>query len=99
MGYRLEWRLLGRGNRLLDAGEIDGDFADRRSARAALKGLLLAFPEWGRVEAEDYWWARRSADADLEIRFALRTPTPALAERAPQVWSDPNVLGRAPLHM
>ena len=71
MGHRLEWRLLGRENRLLDTGEIEGDFVDRRTALVALNGLLFTFPVWGRVEAEDYWWARRSSDADLEMRFSV----------------------------
>ena len=35
-GYRLDWRLVGRDNRLLDSGEIDSGFWDRRSALEAL---------------------------------------------------------------
>jgi hypothetical protein len=83
MGYRLEWRLLGRGNALLDSGETDRAFADRRSALEALRELLLTFPVWGRVEADDYWWARRSSDADLEMRFTVcQERLPAEAELA-----------------
>jgi hypothetical protein len=48
MGYRLEWRLLGREGRFLDSGEIDDDFPDRGSALLALGALLLHFPVWGR---------------------------------------------------
>jgi len=72
MTYRLEWRLVGRASRLLDQGEIDGDLADRASALQALNAFLLTFAVRGRNEAEGYWWGRRSADADLEVRFALR---------------------------
>ena len=47
MGCRLEWRLLGREDRLLDKGEIDGDFRDRQAALQALSGFLCQFPVWG----------------------------------------------------
>ena len=72
MNYRLEWRLVGRASRLLDQGEIDGDLADRTSALQALHAFLLTFAVRGRNEAEDYWWGRRSADADLEVQVVLR---------------------------
>jgi hypothetical protein len=74
MGYRLEWRLLGREGRFLDRGEIDDDFPDRQSALVALGALLLHFPVWGRKDVEGCWWARRSADADLELQLVLREP-------------------------
>jgi hypothetical protein len=74
MGCRLEWRLLGREGRFLDSGEIDDDFPDRGSALLALGALLLHFPVWGRKDSEGCWWARRSADADLELQFTLREP-------------------------
>jgi hypothetical protein len=72
MTYRLEWRLVGRASRLLDQGEIDGDLADRASALQALNAFLLTFAVRGRNDAEGYWWGRRSADADLEVRVVLR---------------------------
>jgi hypothetical protein len=43
MVHRLEWRLLGRENRLLDNGDIDGGFPDRRSALTALSSFLIQF--------------------------------------------------------
>ena len=55
MGYRLQWRLVGRANTQLDNGQIEGEFAERRSALEALKDLLLTFPLWVRVEAGDFW--------------------------------------------
>src|SRR5215204_5067844 len=72
MGYRLEWRLVGRARQLLDSGTMDGDYADRPSAFDALESLLLTFPLRGCNEAEGYWWARRSSDADLEIQVSFR---------------------------
>ena len=81
IGYRLEWRLVGRASRLLDAGEIDGDFADRTSAFTALNALLLTYALTGRNEAEGYWWGRRSQDADMEIQLSMdehRPPAPTV---------------------
>jgi hypothetical protein len=75
MGYRLEWRLVGRVNQLLDSGTFDGDYADRSLALEALDSLLLTFPLRDCNEAEGYWWARRSSDADLEIQVSLRKQT------------------------
>jgi hypothetical protein len=49
MNYRLEWRLLGRADRILDKGRIDGDFADRAAALETLNALLIAFPFRGPV--------------------------------------------------
>jgi hypothetical protein len=89
MNYRLEWRLIGRADRVLDKGRIDGDFADRAAALETLNALLLAFPFRGSSEAGDYWWGRRSADADIEFRIAL---LPSM----PFVEAEPAPLGRTP---
>ena len=45
---------------------------DRPSALEALDRLPLTFPLRGCNEAENYWWARRSSDADLEIQVSKR---------------------------
>src|SRR5215207_7641489 len=74
MTYCLEWRLLGRANRPLDNGEIDGQFSDRPSALQALNAFLLTFALRGRNEAGGYWWGRRSTDADIEVQVVLRHP-------------------------
>ena len=74
MTYRLEWRLVGRENRLLDTGEIDGDLADHASALQALNAFLLTFAIQGRNEAAGHWWGRRSVDADIEVQVTLRPP-------------------------
>ena len=42
MGCRLEWRLLGRENRLLDKGEIDSGFRDRQAALQVLSGFSVS---------------------------------------------------------
>ena len=82
MGYRLEWRLIGREHRLLDSGEIDNGFRDRRSALEALGAFLMQFPIWDRDPADGSWWAKRSADADLKVQVTLREQ-PSEGERRP----------------
>ena len=83
MGYRLEWRLVGREHRLLDSGEIDHGFRDLRSALEALSAFLLQFPLWDRDPADGSWWAKRSADADLKVQITLREPMSSEEERLP----------------
>ena len=87
MGYCLEWRLVGRAHQLLDSGTLDGDYADRPSALEALDRFLLTFPLRGRNEAEGYWWARRSPEADLEVHVSLRRQTPE-SNMTPELWAD-----------
>ena len=83
MGYRLDWRLLGRENRLLDSGEIDSGFRDRRSALEALGAFLHQFALWGRDSERDSWWAKRSEDADLKVLISLREQMPSEDETMP----------------
>ena len=87
MGYRLEWRLVGRARQLLGSGTMDGDYPDRPSALDALDSLLVTFPLWGCNEAEGYWWARRSWDADLEIQSL--TPQAAARRQCAALTSGP----------
>jgi hypothetical protein len=87
MGYRLDWRLVGRANQLLDSGTFDGDYADRPSALEALDSLLLTFPLRDCNEAEGYWRARQSSDADLEIQVSLRKQTCKGKVKA-EIWAD-----------
>jgi len=82
MGYRLEWRLVGREHRLLDSGEIDNGFPDRQTVFQALGAFLFRFPVWSRDPADGSWWAQRSADADLKVQVTLRE-LPSKAERRP----------------
>lgn len=76
MSYRLEWRLLGRENRLLDKGEIDDGFRERQAALQALSAFLLQFPLWDRNTEDGGWWAQRSADADLKVFITLDEEMP-----------------------
>ena len=87
MGCRLEWRLLGREDRLLDKGEIDSGFRDRQAALQALSGFLGQFPVWGRTTGDGGWWAQRSADADLKVLVTLHDETPPEADLIPAMWA------------
>ena len=87
MGYRLDWRLVGRANRLLDSGEIDSGFRDRRSALEALGAFLHRFAFWGRDSERDSWWAKRSEDADLRVFISLREEMPSEEGAIPVTWA------------
>jgi hypothetical protein len=89
MGYRLDWRLVGRENRLLDRGEIDSGFHDRHSALEALGAFLYQFAFWGRDSEHDSWWAKRSEDADLKVLISLREQMPSEVETMPVLWAGP----------
>src|SRR4051794_28094151 len=70
MGYRLEWRLVGLGNRLLDSGEIDNGFPDHQTALHALEafrgGFLLGAATTMRMAG-----GSRSGDSDLKVLINL----------------------------
>jgi len=87
MGYRLEWRLLGREDRLLDSGEIEGGFQDRQAAVQALSAFLAQFPVWGGTAENGGWWAQRSADADLKVLITLDEQGPFDADLIPAMWA------------
>jgi hypothetical protein len=87
MGYRLDWRLVGRDNRHLDGGEIDSGFRDRRSALAALGAFLHQFAFWSRDGEPDNWWAKRSEDADLQVFIRLREEVPSEDDALPAKWA------------
>ena len=87
MGYRLEWRLLGREDRLLDSGEIDSGFQDRQAAVQALSAFLAQFPVWGRNAGVGGWWAQRSADADLKVLITLDEQRPFDEVMTPTMWA------------
>ena len=89
MGYRLEWRLVGRENRLLDSGEIESGFRDRRTALEALAAFLHQFALWGRDSEPDSWWAKRSQDADLKVLISLREQLPFEEETMPARLTAP----------
>jgi hypothetical protein len=85
MVYRLEWRLLGRDNRLLDSGEIDNGYPNRQAAVQALSAFLSQFPVWGREAENGCWWARRSPDADLKVCVILHEPERSEADLLPVI--------------
>jgi hypothetical protein len=68
MAYRVVWRLIGRDDRLLDGGSIDEIYESYGAAAAAVSGLVSIYPEVVRSEDGTHWRARRSRDADLEVR-------------------------------
>jgi hypothetical protein len=88
MGYRLEWRLLGREDRLLDKGEIDSGFRDRPAALQALSAFLAQFPVWGRTAGNGGWWAQRSPDADLKVLVTLDEQGPLEEAMTPAMWAS-----------
>jgi hypothetical protein len=69
MTYRVVWRLIGRDERLLDGGGIDEIYSSYAAAAAAVSELLSAYPDAVRCESGTHWRARRSLDADLEVRI------------------------------
>src|SRR4051794_36516119 len=76
MGYRLEWRLLGRENQLLDLGDLDGVFPNEQCAYEALAAFLSNYALWVREPGGDSWSARRSPDADLQVLIRLLRVAP-----------------------
>jgi hypothetical protein len=79
MAYCVQWHLVGLCERLLDSGRLDDDFADYGTAVAAIDAFLRPYAEVGRHAEGGYWWARRSTDADIEMRIwvnALDEPVP-----------------------
>ena len=77
MGYRLEWRLLGRESQLLDLGDLDGVFPNEQCAYEALAAFLSNYALWVREPEDNSWSARRSSDADLQVRIRLLRVAPA----------------------
>ncbi len=68
MGYRVLWRLVGPAERVLDSGDVD-DFGDALSAADAVNSLLSSLAQAGRDADRGYWWGRKTADSDLEVRL------------------------------
>jgi hypothetical protein len=67
MTSRVQWKLVGRANRRLDEGIIDETYGSYGAAVAAISNLLRVCPEVCRVDAEGYWLARRSTEADIAL--------------------------------
>jgi hypothetical protein len=71
MPYRSCWRLIGTGERLLDKGELDGLHENEHGAVAEILVLLPTFAVHGWNEQRNEWWAKRTVDADIEMRFRV----------------------------
>jgi hypothetical protein len=69
MPYFVLWQLHGRSERLLDRGCLEDVHTDYGSAVFAIDCFLRSYAEVGRNHERGYWWARRSSDADLEMRI------------------------------
>jgi hypothetical protein len=78
MAFHVHWQLIGRHQRCLDSGEIDGGYDTYNDAAMAVSELLRPYPEATRAEDGSHWRARRSFDADLEIHIWIVAPETAL---------------------
>ena len=67
MPYQVRWQLVGRSERPLDRGLITEAYEGYGDAVGAIDEFLRPYPEVKRCAGEDYWLARRSADADLAV--------------------------------
>ena len=67
MPYHIRWQLVGRSERPLDSGHISEAYDGYGDAAGAIGEFLRSYPEVQRCAEEDYWLARRSADADLAV--------------------------------
>ena len=65
MPYQVRWQLVGRSERQLDSGHISEAYDGYGDAAGAINEFLRPYLDVQRCAEEDYWLARRSADADL----------------------------------
>jgi hypothetical protein len=71
MPYRSCWRLIGTGGRVLQRGELDGLHDDEYGAIQEILSQLTNFAIHGRNEERNEWWAKRTPEADMEMRFRV----------------------------
>jgi hypothetical protein len=67
MPYQVRWQLVGRSERQLDSGHISEAYDGYGDAAGAINEFLRPYLDVQRCAEEDYWLARRSADADLAV--------------------------------
>jgi hypothetical protein len=62
----------------LDKGELDGSHDHEGEAKAEILRQLAGFPVHGWNEERNEWWAKRTAAADIQMRFRVepRIATP-----------------------
>lgn len=82
MAYRVMWALLGQSGRWLDGGSLDGIHDTCGEAAAEVSAFISGYAEASRSEDGTHWIARRSADADLEVRVWIEDLAPAEAQAA-----------------
>jgi hypothetical protein len=89
MNYRIVWHLVGQEGRFLDQGRLDDDYEDYGEAALAISQWLSGYAEASHSEDGSHWRARRSPDADLELRIWISRDDcgsearPATADRVP----------------
>jgi hypothetical protein len=71
MPYRGCWRLVGIGERLLDKGELDGLHEHEAGAVEEILMHLPNFAVHGWNAEQKEWWARKTDQADIEMRFRV----------------------------
>jgi hypothetical protein len=71
MPFRVCWRLVGVGERLLSKGELDGVHDEHSEAKAEILRQLAGFAVHGLNEGRNEWWAKRTPEADIEMRFRV----------------------------
>ena len=71
MPYRATWRLIGAGQRVLSRGDLDGVHNHQGDAVTEILSQLQSFAVSGRDEPRNEWWARRTPEADIEMRFRV----------------------------
>ncbi len=74
MPYRVRWALLGHAERRLDGGFLDGVHETYGDAAAEVSSFLRGYAAAWRSEDGTHWRARRSPDADLEVRIWIEDP-------------------------
>ncbi len=77
MPYKVLWTLLGQAERRLDGGVLDDVHYTYRDAAAEVSAFLYSYADVWRSDDGTYWRARRSADADLEVRVWIEDLTRA----------------------
>jgi hypothetical protein len=75
MPYWVRWTLLGQAERRLDGGSLDGVHQTYGEAAAEVSSFLRSYADAWRSDDGTHWRARRSPDADLEVRVWIEDLT------------------------
>ncbi len=77
MPYCVRWTLLGQSERRLDGGALDGIHATYGEAVTEASSFLRGYADAWRSQDGTHWRARRSPDANLEVRVWIEDLTRA----------------------